>query len=47
MDKGMDKNIKTLLDDTRKLICEKRAMYSGFEEMAPYIAYLDYCAGRV
>ena len=47
MDKGMDKNIKTLLDDTKKLIREKRAMYSGPEEMASFIAYLDYCAGRL
>lgn len=47
MDKGMDKNIKTLLDDTKKLIREKRAMYSGPEEMASFIDYLDYCAGRL
>ncbi len=47
MDKGMDKNIKTLLDDTKELISEKKAMYKGIEEMAPYIDYLKICEGSL
>ena len=43
----MDKTIGILIEDTKVLIREKRAMYSGFEEMAPYIAFLDDCSSKV
>ena len=43
----MDKTVKTLIEDTKVLIREKRTMYKDIDEMSPYIAYLDDCSSKL